>query len=84
MMNDNQGDLRSHTAARVRLAVGGMSCGGCASRVEGRLLALPGVMRAEVDLRAALAVVTFDPQQITPAGLAGALSDTGFQARLVD
>ncbi|REJ84758.1 MAG: hypothetical protein DWQ36_07895 [Acidobacteria bacterium] len=40
------------------LAVTGMTCDGCARRVEGALLAVPGVVRADVDRPAGLVTVS--------------------------
>jgi len=37
---------------QVELEIEGMSCGGCASRLQGKLAGLPYVARAEVDFEA--------------------------------
>ena len=62
------------------LTVGGMSCGGCAARVEGRLLAQPGVRSAKVDLVRGRVVVEFDASTTTPARLAELLSASGYDS----
>lgn len=67
-------------AARTTLTVGGMSCGGCAARVEGRLLALPGVLTARVHLAEGRAEVEFDPSSTAAERLAAALSASGYDA----
>jgi Cu+-exporting ATPase len=55
-----------------------MHCGGCASRVEGRLLALPGVHSADADLGAGLVRVELDPSTTRPGALAEALTAAGY------
>ena len=54
------GGARSGTASgtRTTLRIEGMTCGGCAARVERALRAVPGVADARVDLEAHLATVT--------------------------
>ena len=66
--------------ARATLTVGGMSCGGCAVRVEGRLLAQPGVRTARVHLTEGRAGVEFDPSATAPERLVDALSAAGYDA----
>jgi Cu+-exporting ATPase len=44
--------------ARIRLAIGGMTCAACAARVEQALAAVPGVVSARVNLADGLARVT--------------------------
>jgi len=61
------------------IAVGGMSCAGCAKTVTGVLSRLPGVGKVEVSLERAQAVVEFDPAQSSPAQMALAVADAGFE-----
>ena len=46
----------------VRLEVGGMTCAGCAARLERALNDVPGVASASVNLALERAEVRFDPQ----------------------
>lgn len=62
--------------------IGGMTCGGCARSVSTVLNGLNGVVQAEVSLERAQAEVVFDPERISPAGLAAAVEDAGFDAAL--
>jgi copper chaperone len=61
------------------IKVGGMSCAGCAKTVTGVLSRLPGVGKVEVSLERAQAVIDFDPAQSSPARLAKAVADAGFE-----
>jgi copper chaperone len=60
--------------------IGGMSCGGCVKSITGVLTALPGVVRADVSLEAAQAVVEFDPARVARAALVEAINEAGFDA----
>jgi copper chaperone len=61
------------------IKVGGMSCGGCVKTVTGVLHKLPGVGKVEVSLEKAQAIIEFDPAQSSPAQLALAVADAGFE-----
>ncbi|WP_186261511.1 heavy-metal-associated domain-containing protein, partial [Burkholderia gladioli] len=56
MMNDLSHPITPET---TELDVEGMTCGGCARRVEKALAAVPGVAQAKVDLAATRAEVEF-------------------------
>ena len=60
------------------IEVRGMSCGGCVKTVTGVLSKLPGVGKVEVSLEKAQAVIEFDPAQSSPAQMAQAVADAGF------
>lgn len=60
------------------LLISGMTCGGCASAVTKVLLALPGVVKAEVSHIAANAEVSYDPGQVTPEQLKAAIASAGY------
>lgn len=62
------------------LAVGGMSCGGCAANVLRILSLKPGVAGASVDLAAGTAEAEYRPEETSPADLAAALSAAGYGA----
>ena len=64
----------------VVLQVGGMSCGGCVKSVTGVLEALPGVVKAEVSLEKAEAVVSYEPGQATREQMVQVIDDAGFEA----
>lgn len=62
------------------IKIGGMSCGGCVKSITGVLTALPGVVRAEVSLEPAQAVVEFDAEEVDRAELVEAIENAGFDA----
>lgn len=70
-------------AARLTLAVSGMSCAACASRVEKALQQLSGVSEATVNFAAEQATVAYDPSQVTPAALVAAVEAAGYDAKVV-
>jgi copper chaperone CopZ len=65
----------------MRLAISGMTCGGCANTVTRVLTRVPGVDRAEVDLAGAVATVT---GSASAADLIGAVEAAGFGGRLAE
>ena len=62
------------------LKVEGMRCDGCAQSVRERLLAVPGVSNADVDLKQAQATVQHDPRRANAAALVKAVEAGGFSA----
>jgi copper chaperone len=66
------------TDLTLTLKITGMTCGGCVRSVTGVLQALPGVESVSVSLEQGQAQVRFDPAQVTPAQLAAAVEDAGF------
>jgi Cu+-exporting ATPase len=65
------------TAGHVRLPIQGMTCAGCAGRVERALNRLPGV-EATVNLVNESADVRYDARQIGPHQLAEAIAGAGY------
>ncbi len=65
--------------SRVGLAVEGMTCGACATRLEGALSQAPGVVRASVNFALERADVEFDPGKTSAAGVAEAVVHAGFR-----
>jgi copper chaperone CopZ len=63
----------------VKLTVRGMTCGNCARSVERKLSATPGVSKATVDLVNANATVDYDGSVVTPATLADAVRQLGYE-----
>ncbi|ALK35040.1 heavy metal translocating P-type ATPase [Burkholderia plantarii] len=65
----------------TELSIEGMTCGGCARRVERTLAAIPGVVTAQVDLGAKTASVASLPD-VDAATLADAVTAAGYPARV--
>jgi Cu+-exporting ATPase len=65
------------------LAISGMSCAGCAGRVEKALLGVPGVVRAAVNLASEKALVDGIAGVLKPADLIVAVRRAGYGAELL-
>ena len=66
------------TVRTIDVAIGGMSCAGCAARVEKALKAAPGISLAEVNLAMARARISGD--EISFARVADAVQQAGYHA----
>jgi len=60
------------------ISISGMTCGGCANAVTKVLLALPGVVKADVSHIEAKAEVSYDPSQIKPDQMKAAIKAAGY------
>ena len=65
------------TAQAAYLAVSGMGCPNCAARVHNSLVALDGVLLAEVQLEMQVAAVAYQPEKVSPDDLAAAVARAG-------
>lgn len=63
------------------LAVSGMGCVNCGTRVRNSLLALNGVVSADVDWQRGLALVDYVPAQTTLDALVNAVAAAGNDGR---
>lgn len=61
-----------------RLKVQGMHCSACAGMVERALLAVPGVLAAQVNAMSSRALVTWDPSVTQPSRWISAVSQAGY------
>jgi Cu+-exporting ATPase len=69
----------------IALDIGGMSCATCAGRVERALKAVPGVVKAEVNLASEHARIRLAPgQALRPEALIAAVAGAGYEARPID
>ena len=68
-------------ADRATLAVWGMGCQNCVTRVRNSLLSLEGVLGVDVYLNMALAEVSYDSEKISARELIGAVSRAGNDGR---
>ena len=65
------------------LDVPGMNCSLCPITVKKALRRVPGFIDAQVDLGTKRAVVRYDPEKVTPDRLAGAVTNAGFPAAVL-
>ncbi len=68
-------------AQAVFLAVSGMGCRNCATRVHNGLISLEGVLLADVQLEMGMAAAAYDPQRVTPEDLVQAVAAAGNDGR---
>ena len=66
--------------AQGELTVEGMTCGGCARRVESMLSKTAGVQEARVDLASRTVSVRWDPKQTSLQSVAQTLTAAGYRA----
>src|SRR5438552_1710619 len=66
---------------RVELALEGMTCAACATRIENVLNRVPGA-HAQVNFATESARVNFDPRQSSPAQLIATVERAGYRARV--
>ena len=64
----------------LEAAIGGMHCAACSGRIERVVGALPGVIRAEVNLAAETGSFDFDPALTSRRAIRRAIRDLGFEA----
>jgi Cu+-exporting ATPase len=64
---------------KVTIPVNGISCASCASRIEGALGGLPGVLSAGVNLATSVATIEYVPATVTVQELRGAIRAAGYE-----
>ena len=69
--------------ATTTLKISGMTCQHCVRTVTQALEAQDGVTRANVDLQAGRARIEYEEGRVTPAALANAVADEGYEAEEV-
>jgi copper chaperone len=63
---------------QLTMAISGMSCGGCVTKVRNALGAVSGTRVDSVTVGSA--TVSYDASQTTPAAIAQAVTDAGYDA----
>jgi Cu+-exporting ATPase len=76
-------DPSEETRAQATLALEGMTCAACASRIERTLNKVDGV-EATVNFATETATVSFDPSVVAPDQLSAAVERIGYHAQLRD
>ncbi len=72
------GAAPSSDQSELSLPIDGMSCAGCAGRVEKAINGLDGVAEVDVNLALNTAHVRFDRDKLNAAKIAGAIKDAGY------
>jgi sulfite exporter TauE/SafE/copper chaperone CopZ len=68
----------SQTLVLKKLQVKGMTCTGCETRIEGALIALPGVEKVRAQVKDGSVEVTYDPAQVSPETFEKAITKLGY------
>ena len=71
-------------ALRLDLSVQGAKCGGCISKIEGGLTALPGVQNARLNLSTGKLAVVWREGALEPIAITRKLADLGYRAKPYD
>ena len=71
----------SQTLAVKKLPVEGMTCTGCETRIEGALLALPGVVKARAQVKLGSVEITYDPAQASVKAFEKAIEAQGYNVK---
>lgn len=69
--------------ATATLTVEGMACGACAARVGRIATRMDGVHDATVDREQGRAQIVYDPARTSPAAVAQAIGEAGFQTGIL-
>jgi copper chaperone len=69
--------------SEATIKIEGMSCGGCACRVEAAAKAVEGVSSCCVDLPKSTAKLQFDPRRTEPDKVADAITQAGYRATAI-
>ena len=64
------------------ISIKGMTCQSCVKTIEGKISEHPAVKSIKVNLEAEIGTIEFDGNKTTPALLAEAIEDMGFEARV--
>jgi Cu+-exporting ATPase len=77
-------DVERTRLTTSELALGGMHCSACATRIERKLARLPAVASASVNLATTRAFVSYDPSTLDVEQICQAVADVGYTAEPVD
>jgi copper chaperone CopZ len=65
----------------AHMRITGMTCAACAKGLEASFRKMPGIVRADVDYKAGLAAITFDPAKQNTESLSKFVSECGYQVK---
>ncbi len=76
-LKKSMSEEEANEAQMAFLAIMGMGCPNCVTRVRNSLLNIEGVVSADIDLERGLAFVDYIPAKTTTRALIGAVSEAG-------
>lgn len=62
----------------LTLAIEGMGCAGCSSKIQAALLKKPGIEKATVDHASGKAEIDFEPEQLSEAAIRETIEALGY------
>ncbi len=74
--------VQEAAGTKVSIAVQGMHCGDCSSKVTAALQGVDGVEAVAVDYQTGAAEIAYDADKVSVDTLVKAITDTGFEAAL--
>ena len=77
------GQMSANPTWATTLAIEGMTCGACTSSVEKGFHNVPGLVRFNISLLAERAIISHDPQVLTPEKIVEIIEDSGFDAKII-
>ncbi len=66
----------------ITIPVNGMSCASCVAKIEKGMAAVPGVVRAKVNLATERATIRYRQDETDPIRLVGAIQDLGYESNV--
>jgi Cu+-exporting ATPase len=75
---------KAAAGGRIDLAIRGMTCSACSTRVEKALMSVPGVTAANVNLALERADIHSTSGTLAPAELVSAVTRAGYEAEVID
>lgn len=72
--------IESSSLVTKTFTVTGMTCGNCERHVRHAAEEVPGVSAVTVDRPGNAATVSYDPERTTPAAIAAAITEAGYEA----
>jgi len=71
--------------AKVDIAISGMSCGACCTKVESAVASLEGVVNVKADYKASVASVVYEPEKVNVETIVNTINTkTSFKAKAPD
>ena len=66
-------------SAQINLAIQGIHCASCVSRIEGAFSGVPGISAANVNFATGHAAIAYDPSLVDPGAIREIIQDAGYQ-----
>ncbi len=78
LKQEKNNNLKNEGIETITLALAGMSCASCVTKIENALTGLSGVKKATVNFASEKATITFDPKIVNKEAFIKKIEDTGY------